>query len=77
MLKTNKSLTKRIKITKNGKKLVRAKGQDHFNAKERTSTRMSKKKMGDIVLTKKEVNRNLPYAKKGKSTTPKRVAKKA
>lgn len=33
-MKTNKAYRKRIKVTKNGKLLARAKGQDHFNAKE-------------------------------------------
>ncbi len=53
---------------------VRAKGQDHFNAKERSSTRTAKKRLGEIVLTVKEINKNLPYAKKGK-TASKRTPK--
>ncbi|HOK00617.1 MAG TPA: 50S ribosomal protein L35 [Candidatus Pacearchaeota archaeon] len=32
--KTRKSITKRFKITKNGKVLRRATGQDHFRAKK-------------------------------------------
>lgn len=45
MIKTNKSFTKRFKITRNGKILSRRPGQDHFNAKERTSTSLSKRRM--------------------------------
>ncbi len=40
--KTNKSFTKRLKVTKNGKILARATGQNHFNAKE--SGRANQKK---------------------------------
>jgi large subunit ribosomal protein L35 len=32
-MKTRKSITKRFKVTKNGKVLRRAVGQDHFRAK--------------------------------------------
>ena len=33
-MKTNKSYTKRLKVTKNGKILSRAKGHNHFNSKQ-------------------------------------------
>jgi len=33
-MKTRKSLTKRFKITKNGKVISRIAGQDHFRAKK-------------------------------------------
>lgn len=33
-IKTNKSYTKRLKVTKNGKIIARRPGQNHFNAKE-------------------------------------------
>lgn len=33
-MKTNKSFSKRIKITKTGKLISRKPGQNHFNAKE-------------------------------------------
>ena len=44
MLKTNKSFTKRLKLTKNGKIKRRASGHGHFNAKESNSSKMAKKK---------------------------------
>ena len=53
MLKTNKSFTKRLKLTKNGKVKRRASGHGHFNAKERTSEKMAKKKILDFKLTAK------------------------
>lgn len=33
-MKTNKSFTKRLRVTKTGKIIARAPGQNHFNAKE-------------------------------------------
>ncbi|MBI2096682.1 MAG: 50S ribosomal protein L35 [Candidatus Sungbacteria bacterium] len=40
MLKTRKSVTKRIKITSTGKQLRRAARKNHFNAKERRTTQL-------------------------------------
>jgi ribosomal protein L35 len=41
-MKTNKSILKRIKITRNGKMLRRIGGQNHFNSKE--SRRLQRRK---------------------------------
>lgn len=60
--KTNKSLTKRIKITKNGKLKVRAKGQCHFNSRENNSAKMAKKKMGEITLKNKVIQQEIPHS---------------
>jgi len=38
-MKTNKSYTKRIRVTRNGVLIARKPGQDHFNAKERGRTK--------------------------------------
>jgi len=54
-MKTNKSLAKRIRITKTGKMLVRSSGQNHFNAKERRSTQMNNKRGRTITMSKKEI----------------------
>lgn len=43
-MKTNKSYSKRIKITKNGKLQHRKPGQNHFNAKESRSEQLNKKR---------------------------------
>ena len=40
----NKSISKRIRITKNGKLLHRISGQNHFNAKERSTVQQRKKR---------------------------------
>ncbi len=42
-MKTNKSFAKRLKVTKNGKILSRATGQNHFNAKESRRSQLTKK----------------------------------
>lgn len=47
-MKTNKSYTKRIKVTKNKKVLSRKPGQGHFNAKESGSEKMAKKRTNKV-----------------------------
>lgn len=49
-LKTYKALTKRVKMTKSGKILARAKGQDHFNTTESGNTTRNKRR--DKTLNK-------------------------
>ena len=56
-MKTNKSYTKRLKVTKNGKILARTVGQNHFNAKESSKRRLNKKKMNVLKLTQKTKSR--------------------
>jgi len=56
-MKTNKSVLKRIKITKTGKLLVRGSGQNHFNAKERRSTQMSNNRGRSLTMKKKDIGR--------------------
>lgn len=58
-MKTNKSYSKRIKVTKNGKILVRKSGQNHFNAKESRSSQLKKKKYRTLKLTNKAIARFL------------------
>ncbi|HNZ86111.1 MAG TPA: 50S ribosomal protein L35 [bacterium] len=43
-LKTYKTLSKRIRITKNGKVIRRSKSQDHFNTRETGKTKRNKRK---------------------------------
>ena len=40
-MKTNKSFSKRIKITRRGKIIARKPGQNHFNAKESRNKQMN------------------------------------
>ncbi|OGC86802.1 hypothetical protein A3D70_00050 [Candidatus Adlerbacteria bacterium RIFCSPHIGHO2_02_FULL_54_18] len=39
-MKTNKSFTKRLKVTRRGKIIARKPGQNHFNAKEKRSSQL-------------------------------------
>ena len=60
MPKTNKSLTKRIKITKNGKLVARKPGQNHFNAKAPRSHQLDEKRTKQIKLKNGLSSRFLP-----------------
>lgn len=56
MKKTNKSYIKRIRVTKNGKLVVRAKGQNHFNAKQSGNQRRAKRAAVSLALSKRVRN---------------------
>lgn len=59
-MKTNKSYAKRIKVTKNGKVLVRTKGQNHFNSRQTGAQRMAKRRPQEITsLTQRTKRRFL------------------
>jgi ribosomal protein L35 len=59
-MKTNKSYTKRIRVTRTGKTLARKPGQDHFNAKQSGSERRNKRGTVTIALSMKNRRRFLP-----------------
>lgn len=56
-MKTNKSYSKRIKVTKNGKLIARKAGQNHFNSKESGRTQMAKRRSVSIVMTQRDKRR--------------------
>lgn len=58
-IKTNKSYSKRLKVTKSGKILARKTGQNHFNSKERNADKRSKKRNTPFHMTNKERSRFL------------------
>jgi ribosomal protein L35 len=58
-MKTNKSYTKRIRVTRTGKILARKPGQNHFNAKERGRTKGVKKRAVALSLNKRITRRFL------------------
>lgn len=60
-VKSNKSFSKRLKVSKNGKIKARVPGQNHFNSKENSSTRSKKKRMVDFNMTNKEKRRFLAH----------------
>ena len=49
-MKTNKSYTKRIRVTRNGKLMARKPGQNHFNAKQSGSQRSAKRRQVSMTL---------------------------
>jgi len=59
-MKTNKSYTKRIRVTRTGKLVVRKKGQNHFNAKASGSKRSQKRRAMFLSLSAKARARFLP-----------------
>ena len=60
-MKTNKSFSKRIKVTRRGKLVARKPGQNHFNAKEKGSTQMKGNRSQTLTLTKKVEERYIKY----------------
>ena len=61
-MKSNKSYLKRLKVTKNGKILARATGQNHFNSKESRRSQLKKKRLNSFPMTQKEKSRFLVNA---------------
>jgi len=59
-MKTNKSYTKRIKVTKNGKLVARKPGQNHFNARQSAEQRLARKRTQSLNLSKRITRRFLP-----------------
>jgi ribosomal protein L35 len=59
-MKTNKSFTKRLRVTKKGKIIARAPGHNHFNAKDSGNDRMKKNRAGSMEMTAKNRSRYLP-----------------
>ncbi|OGF64367.1 hypothetical protein A2Z53_00575 [Candidatus Giovannonibacteria bacterium RIFCSPHIGHO2_02_42_15] len=62
MAKTNKSISNRIKITRNGKMLVRIPGKNHFNAKASRAKQLRQKGWQNLNIAKKQLKRYLPSA---------------
>ena len=65
-MKTNKSFSKRIKVTRRGKLVARMPGQNHFNAKESSGTSLSKGRTQSIKLTGKVLQRYIGNPSKQK-----------
>ena len=60
-MKTNKSFSKRIRVTPSGKLLARHSGKNHFNAKESRSKQLAGKRPRVINLKSKDYNRYLSH----------------
>ena len=62
-MKTRKTISKRIKITKSGKLIKRKGGQDHFNSRE--SGKVTRNKRRDLAVAKqyvKNIKSMMPHA---------------
>ena len=59
-MKTNKSYTKRMRVTKHGKLVARKGGQDHFNARDDRRARTKKGQAKFIQMTPHDRARFLP-----------------
>jgi len=53
--KTNKSFSKRLKVSKNGKLLARHTGQNHFNAKESRRSQLAKHRSVNFPMSNKDI----------------------
>ena len=62
-MKTNKSFTKRIKTTPQGKLLARKPGQNHFRAKKSRAEKLDLKRPNAISLHTRTTRRFLPGKK--------------
>ena len=61
-MKTNKSFSKRLKITKNGKLIARKPGFNHFNAKQSRTTQLAGRKGRNFVIKNKPKSHLLPFS---------------
>lgn len=61
-LKTNKSFTKRLKMTRTGKLVARKPGQNHFNAKESQKKRLARRRTQKVQFSEKVSQRYIRTA---------------
>ncbi|MBX4216179.1 50S ribosomal protein L35 [Candidatus Parcubacteria bacterium] len=61
-MKTNKSFSKRLKVTGSGKILGRKPGKNHFNAKARRTKQLAGKRAVPFPMTNKQRGRFLANA---------------
>lgn len=63
MAKTNKSYSKRFKITKNGKVVQCRPGIGHFNAKESRKGQLGKKRSKVFSIKNKDLGLFMPFSR--------------
>ena len=61
-MKTNKSYSKRLKVTKNGKIISRKPGFNHFNAKQSRTQQLAGRKGQNFVIKNKPKSHLLPFS---------------
>lgn len=60
--KTNKSYTKRLKLTRTGKIIGRKPGFNHFNAKQSRTTQLNGRKGVAFPMTNKNISQFIPHS---------------
>jgi len=60
-MKTNKSFSKRLKVTKSGKMISRKPGFNHFNAKQSRSKQLGGKKGMNFKIKNKPKSHLMPF----------------
>jgi ribosomal protein L35 len=60
-MKTNKSLAKRIRITKTGKLKARKPGFNHFNSRQSRTKQLEGRVGLDMIMTAKDKARFFPF----------------
>ena len=61
-MKTNKSFSKRLKLTKNGKVLSRKAGFNHFNSKQSRTAQLGGRKRANFIIKNKPKSHLLPFS---------------
>jgi ribosomal protein L35 len=61
-MKTNKSYSKRLKLTKNGKVISRKPGFNHFNSKQSRTKQLGGRKGKNFVIKNKPKSHLLPFS---------------
>jgi ribosomal protein L35 len=61
-MKTNKSYTKRLKLTKNGKVIGRKPGFNHFNSRQSRTTQLAGRKGVNFTIKNKPKSHLLPFS---------------
>lgn len=59
--KTNKSFTKRLRVTKNGKVLAKKEGFNHFNMKTSGQKQSASRRAKPFKIKAKDKNRFMPH----------------
>lgn len=61
-MKTNKSFSKRLIVTKNGKILSRKPGFNHFNAKQSRTKQLAGRKGKNFIIKNKPKSHLMPWS---------------
>jgi len=61
-MKTNKSYSKRLRLTKKGKIISRKPGFNHFNAKQSRTKQLAGRKRKNFVIKNKPKSHLLPFS---------------